>query len=175
MLNGNDYTSFMRDKKLRKNVNFYRDHYPPSKSNEKYPKLSEVFDQVSEMDGFQVESSDPEQQLCIEFSRTLFHLGDVGPYLESPKEEDGDNSFLMMKESEDEKNDDDSDGIVMDIVMENYKKTFGDDGNLNIGTGGDLSVKTLILSLFENVLCCHCHSPSPSLSKSTPSSFGALY
>ena len=151
MLVGNDYTSFVRDKKLRKNINFFRDHYPPSKSDKKYVKLSEVFDQVSEMVDFRLESTDPDQQLCIEFSRALFQLGDVGQYLEEGEELNGDDcSFLTMEKFEDEKKDKGPEDGIMDVMMDNYMKTFGNK-ILNTGGGGDLCVKTLILSLFENV------------------------
>jgi len=85
ILCGNDYTKFMNDKKLRKNVNFFRDEW---KHKNPHPKLVDIFDAVSELDlYYQVQSEDCEQQLCIEFSRILFQLQDISQYLEEEDDE----------------------------------------------------------------------------------------
>jgi HrpA-like RNA helicase len=148
MLVGNDYTSFVQEKKLRKSVNFFRDHCA---DGNKRLKLADVFDQVSELDGFHVESTDPNQQLNIEFSRALFRLENISPFLE--ERDDNDDDDLAFNGEEEEKKED-AEEIIDDTDMNNYVKAF--DQSLVPASGGfggkDFCLKSHIMSPFENVL-----------------------
>jgi len=92
MLVGNDYTKFVLDRKMRKCINFYRDHYHGkgngNANGNRNLSFTDIMDQVSELgDHFRVESQDADQQLSIDFSRDLFHLQDVTHWLEEEDEE----------------------------------------------------------------------------------------
>ena len=99
MLAGNDYTrSFVQDPKASKSVNFFRNFI----CLERKERLSieALFEALSMMnsDDFRVESLDPKQQSCIEFSRILFQLEDASPYLEE-KEDTSDNADELETDS----------------------------------------------------------------------------
>lgn len=85
ILAGNDYTLFMHDLKLNKSVNFFQRQCHGKKKMKRY-HLTEIMEEVSELKGFQVESSDAEQQLWIDFSRDLYHFRDISGYMDKVKD-----------------------------------------------------------------------------------------
>jgi len=139
MLMGNDYTKFVQDKKLRKSINFYRDHC------EDHEKLTpaDIFERVTELGYFRVESNDPEHQLSIDFSRALFQLQDVSQFLEDDDDDEQD--------IEDDENTNDADD---DDAMNNYVKAFD---LLLIQKSEEhenyFSLKSQVLAPFERIMC----------------------
>ena len=115
MLVGNDYTKFVLDRKMRKCINFYRDHYHGSgKGNtngNRNLSISDIMEQVSDLgdDFYRVESEDTDQQLSIDFSRDLFHLQDVSHWLEEEGE---------VEESNNEDDDSASSRAMQDLRLE---------------------------------------------------------
>lgn len=113
ILAGNDYTLFMHDLKLRRSVNFFQ-HRGKNRKNRYH--LTEIMEKVSEMNGgFQVESSDAEQQLWIDFSRDLYQFRDVSGYMDKVKDGgecgqgDGDVDGRILKPLQQNTNDDNID------------------------------------------------------------------
>lgn len=142
ILRGNDYTKFVSDRKERKRLNFYKEHFDQEKN---LPPFADIAEVLSEIGDYRVQSDDEEQQEYIEFSRKLFGFQDINDYLEHEIDEECDS--YSDANSVDDRIEDNLAYAFGETLIHEAESYFGNDIDDN-----EFCIKSRVMASFDNQL-----------------------